>query len=163
MNSPSREEFEARMREAAAVADARALRTENKLDEMLHRMDARDTVYQMQFQHMNEKLETVIKDVHDVRTTAARDMRDMRASMASDKTIILTTVLATGIALASLFYTFNSSLFSAFESGKSTAAGLTEANNRNVSALRATPSNHRAPSESTDAALPNSTPAVRAE
>ena len=155
MNSPSPEEFEAHMREAAAVADARALRTENKLDDMLRRMDTRDAVFQMQFQRINEKLDKLIKGVRDLRTSVAGDMQDLGGSISSLKRTVVTTVLVAWIPLGAFIYISNSKLLAAIEPENKAARALVNASHEldQVTARQVALSNqrvfvtHRRPSE----------------
>lgn len=119
MSTPTREEFDARLREIATQAENRALRTDNKIDEMLRRLEARDAVQDERLKNLADKLQTVASD-----TTATRD------SIGSLKMTIITTVIATGLAITALIYTLNTSLFTAFESGKTTASALADASNK---------------------------------
>jgi hypothetical protein len=119
MSTPSREEFDARLREIATQAENRALRTDNKIDEMLRRLEARDGVQDERLKNLSERLQTLASDV-----TATRD------SVGSLKTTIFTTAVASVLAMTALVYSLNTSLFSAFESGKTTATALSDATNK---------------------------------
>lgn len=119
MSTPTREEFEARLREMTTQMENRALRTENKLDEILRKLETRDAVQDERLKAVDAKLVTI-----------SNEMEATRSSVGSVKTTVVTTVLATGLAVAALVYNLNSSLFGAFESGKSTATSLSDATNK---------------------------------
>jgi hypothetical protein len=119
MSTPSREEFDAKLREMASQMETRALRTDNKIDEMLRKLETRDAVHDERLRAVSDKLQALAGDV-----TATRD------SVGSLKTTIITTTIATGLAVTALIYTLNTSLFTAFESGKTTASALSDASNK---------------------------------
>ncbi|WP_227242452.1 hypothetical protein [Paraburkholderia caribensis] len=153
MSTPTREEFEARLREMTTQMDNRALRTENKLDEILRKLETRDAVQDERLKGVGEKLQTI-----------SGEMEATRNSVGSLKTTVITTVLATGLAVTALIYTLNTSLFGVFESGKTTATALSDATNKlaQVSDKLDALSKKQATVESTAPAEHKSTPPVAA-
>lgn len=119
MSTPSREEFDAKLREIATQAENRALRTDNKIDELLHRLEKSDAVQEERLKSVFDKLQTV-----------SNQMSETRTSVGSLKSTIVTTVIATGLGVSALVYTLNTNLFSAFESGKNTATALADASSK---------------------------------
>ncbi len=154
MNNPVRKDFSTSTRELNVSLNARAHRSENKLDEMLHRMDASDIACQTQFQRTNENFDSLNKGMHD-----------LRLSISSLKRTVVTTVLVTWIPLGAFIYISNSRLLSAIKSENKAALAVLDASRKLdlVSARLVALPNQRAPTKSTTGGArdPISTPVER--
>ena len=119
MNSPTREEFEARIEAVESRMEARASRIESKIDQMLARVEAREAVQEERLRSLGDKM-----------TSLAAEATTTRQSVSALKTTVITTVLATALGAIGLIYMLNTGLYGAFESGKNTATALSEAANK---------------------------------
>lgn len=99
MNQPSREEIDAKFQAVEARMDARVTEVTSRIDTLISRMDARDAVHATQFANITEKLN----------------------SLSGLRTVIVTTVIGTGIGIVGLVYAMMSGMSSSFDSGRDTA------------------------------------------
>jgi len=99
MSQPSREEIDAKLQAVEARMDARVAEVTGKIDSLMVKLDSRDTLYQTQFSHMNQKLE----------------------ALAGLRTVIITTGLATGLGVVGLVLAMMTGMVSTFDSGRETA------------------------------------------
>lgn len=106
MSQPSREEIDAKFQAVEARMDARVAEATSKLDSLISKMEARDAVmearaalHDTQFAHITEKLN----------------------SLSGLRSVIVTTVIGTGIGIVGLVYAMMSGMSSSFDSGRDTA------------------------------------------
>lgn len=111
MSQPSREEIDAKLQAVEARMDARVAEVTGKIDTLMNKLDARETLYQTQFGHINEKLN----------------------SLSGLRMVVITTVLGTGIGIVGLVFAMMTGMGSSFDSGRETAQ-LTAAAEKSASA-----------------------------
>lgn len=99
MSQPSREEIDAKFQAVEARMDARVSEVTSRMDSLLARLDAREAIQETQFAHINEKLD----------------------SLSGLRTVVITTVLGTGISIVGLVYAMMTGMSSSYDSGRDTA------------------------------------------
>ncbi|CAB4133050.1 hypothetical protein UFOVP140_24 [uncultured Caudovirales phage] len=113
MNTPSREEFNAKIEAVEARMDTRVSSIEGKIDGLMTRMEERD-------KRFDERTLSIQSDI----TTMKRDMVENSRSL---KYWLIGTGIATVIGLFGANITMVQTMFGAFESGKSQATAITQA------------------------------------
>jgi hypothetical protein len=119
MNTPTREEFEAKLETIEARMDGRVAAIQASIDGFMGRMEERSLRMDERFQRTDERFARI-----------EEGQRETQASLGSLKTTIITTAIATVIAIVLGVAAFNATVLSnmvaSFESGKNTAATQAE-------------------------------------